>query len=135
MAHMTKTASNLVRPILLAAALSLLGGTALAHHSSAGFEADKTIQLSGTVQDFQWANPHIWIELDVANADGAVERWSIEGGVPNRLFRSGWRPNSFEPGDEVTIVARPMKDGGRAGIFVGAKFSDGSTLGRFSEPN
>ena len=133
MAYRSKTRRGAMLSALTAAGLSLLTAVASAHHSSAGFEAERTIALNGTVREFQWANPHIWIQLNVAGADGASEEWSVEGGVPNRLFRSGWRPDSFKPGEEVTIVVRPMKDGGKAGIFVGAKFADGSTLGRFPD--
>ncbi|MCZ6498442.1 MAG: DUF6152 family protein [Gammaproteobacteria bacterium] len=103
-----------------------------AHHSGGMFDAEQTVELTGTVKEFQWTNPHIWIQVIVPGADDAAVEWSIEGGVPNRLFRAGWRPTSFEPGDEVTILAHPMRDGGKAGSFVGAKLADGSTLGRFS---
>ena len=133
MAYTVKTGRGAVLATLTAAGLTLLAAAASAHHSSAGFESEKTIALNGTVREFQWANPHIWIQLNVTAADGASEEWSVEGGVPNRLFRAGWRPDSFTPGEEVTIVVRPMKDGGKAGIFVGAKFPDGSTLGRFPD--
>ena len=103
-----------------------------AHHSAGMFDSEQTVELIGTVKEFQWTNPHIWIQVIVLGADDTAVEWSIEGGVPNRLFRAGWRPKSFEPGDEVTIVAHPMRDGGKAGSFVGAKLADGSTLGRFS---
>jgi hypothetical protein len=129
MGHETK-----VIPLLLVTGgLLLPSDGALAHHSAAMFEAEKTIELNGTVREFQWANPHIWIQLVVANLEGMTDEWSVEGGVPNRLFRAGWRPTSFKPGDEIALVVRPMIDGGKAGIFVGAKFADGSTLGRFPE--
>lgn len=116
-----------------ATTLALIGLSAAAHHSGNMFDREQTVELTGTVKDFQWTNPHIWIQVLVPGPDGAVEEWSIEGGVPNRLFRAGWRPTSFEPGDEVTIVANPMRDGAKGGAFVGAKLADGSTLGRFPE--
>ena len=124
------------RIVLTTAALAMIGlaghsGVATAHHAATMFDREQTVELVGTVREFQWTNPHIWIQIQVPNSDGEVEEWSIEGGVPNRLFRSGWRPNSFEPGDEVTIRAFPMHDGGKAGLFIGAQLSDGSTLGRF----
>lgn len=102
-----------------------------AHHSGNMFDREQTVELIGTVKEFQWTSPHIWIQILVSAEDDIIEEWSIEGGVPNRLFRSGWRPASFEAGDIVTIVAYPMRDGAKAGLFVGAKFFDGSTLGRF----
>jgi len=104
---------------------------AVAHHAATMFDRERTVELVGTIREFQWTNPHVWIQIQVPTADGESEEWSVEGGVPSRLFRSGWRPNSFEPGDEVTIRAYPMGDGGKAGLFIGAKLSDGTTLGRY----
>ena len=113
--------------------LMLVSYPAVAHHSGGMFDREQTVELTGTVREFQWASPHIWIQVLVPGSDGVTEEWSIEGGVPNRLFRAGWRPMSFEPGDEVTIFAHPMRDGAKAGAFVGAKLADGSTLGQVTE--
>lgn len=113
---------------------AIIGGiavTATAHHAATMFDRERTVDLVGRVVEFQWTSPHIWIQIAVENSDGDVEEWSIEGGVPNRLYRAGWRPNSFEPGDEVTIRGFPMRDGGKAALFIGAKLPDGSTLGRY----
>ena len=82
-----------------------------------------------TVREFQWTNPHIWIQVLIENENGDVEEWSIEGLGTNTLFRRGWRPTSFKEGDEIVIRFNPMLDGSPAGGFVGAKFADGSTLG------
>jgi len=100
-----------------------------AHHSSAMFDRTKVLERSVTVTEFQWTNPHIWIEISIENDGGAVESWSIEGPGPNSLFREGWRPTSFRPGDTITIRFHPMRDGSSAGLFIGAKFNDGHTLG------
>ena len=111
-----------------------LGGLSLpsiAHHAATMFDRTETIELTGEVVEFQWTSPHIWIQINVENDAGEIEEWSVEGGVPNRLYRQGWRPNSFEPGDQVVIRGNPMRDGGKAVLFVGARLDDGSTLGRF----
>ena len=110
-----------------------LSVAAQAHHSSAMF--DKTIvrDVTATVKEFQWTNPHIWIQILIENEDGDAEEWSIEGGGTNTLFRRGWRPNSFKPGDAIRIRFNPMKDGSAAGGFVGAKLADGKTLGNWPE--
>jgi hypothetical protein len=63
--------------------------------------------------------------------DGGVVEWSIEGGGPNSLSRQGWRPSTFPPGAAVTLRINPMVDGTPAGGFVGARFEDGSTVGRW----
>lgn len=102
-----------------------------AHHSSAMFDKEKVLDVTATVQEFQWTNPHVWIQITVKNDQGEQKKWSIEGLGPNGLFRNGWRPNSFKPGDVVEIRFNPMRDGTNAGGFIGAKFPDGKTLGRW----
>jgi hypothetical protein len=95
------------------------------------FDIAKVIQIKGTVKELQWTNPHIWIQIHVEKPDGTREEWSIEGGGPNSLSRQGWRPTTFKPGDVVTLRINPMRDGSNAGLFVGAKFSNATTLGRW----
>ncbi len=107
----------------------LISRPAMAHHSSAMFDKSLVRQESATVREFQWTNPHVWIQVYIENESGGQEEWSIEGGGPNSLFRKGWRPNSFNPGDVVEIKFNPMLDGSRAGFFVGARLADGKTLG------
>jgi hypothetical protein len=125
---------NLVRR--LAAAPAVLGALCAAyslsaHHSAAMFDDTKVVEISGTVKELQWTNPHIWLQVTVAD-DGKVTEYSIEGGSPNSLSRRGWRSTTFEPGDAVTVRLNPMKDGTPAGSFVGAKFGDdGRTIGRW----
>lgn len=100
-----------------------------AHHSNAMFDKSQVVEVTATVREFQWTNPHVWIQVYIRNDGADEEEWSIEGGGPNSLFRSGWRPDSFEAGDVVTIRMYPMRDGSKAALFVGAKLADGKTLG------
>jgi len=96
------------------------------------FDKTKVVEVTATVTEFQWANPHVWIEI-IIEEDGETQgEWSIEGLGPNSLFRNGWRPNSFEAGDVILIRFNPMRDGSKAGGFIGAKFEDGHTLGRWN---
>lgn len=101
------------------------GGAALAHHSFAMFDVTKNLALTGVVYDFQWTNPHSWIELDVPGAGGAVEKWSIELNSPNNLTRQGWNRHMVNPGDKLTIVVNPMRDGSKAGLFYALTLPDG----------
>ena len=116
----------LLLPILL-----LIGATAPAHHSAAMFDKEKVVEVTATVREFQWTNPHVWIQITVTDEDGEDEEWSIEGLGPNSLFRNGWRPTSFTPGQVIVIRFNPMRDGTHAGGFIGAKYADGHTLGRW----
>ncbi len=102
-----------------------------AHHSSAMFDKDTVREVDATVREFQWTNPHVWIQVLIENDAGDVEEWSIEAGGPNTLFRRGWRPDSFQPGDRVRLKFNPMRDGSEAGGFVAAKLANGETLGNW----
>jgi hypothetical protein len=115
---------------LLAAALVVTAPPLRAHHSGAMFDDGKVLEVTGTVKEMQWTNPHIWIQVIVEDK-GVKTEWSIEGGSPNSLSRNGWRSTTFKPGDVVSVRMNPMKDGTPAGGFVGAKFADGKTIGRW----
>jgi uncharacterized protein DUF6152 len=103
---------------------------AVAHHSGAEF-GDQVREITGTIKEFQFKNPHTWIQLMVDNPKGEKEEWSVEWGSPNQLARQGFRPSTFPAGAKVTLRIRQMRNGAPAGGFVGAKFPDGKTVGRW----
>jgi len=113
--------------------LSLAGISAsaisFAHHSTSMFEPEKRVTLTGNVKEFQWTNPHAWIQVTVKTPDGASTDWSFECGSPNTLSRQGWKPSTLKPGDEITVVANPMKDGTSAGLMYTVALADGRMLG------
>ena len=111
---------------LAAAALAPL--PAIAHHSYAMFDMQKTVELQATVVRFKWQNPHAFIEADATSRSG-TERWSIEMTSPNNLAQEGWRRTSLKPGDRVTIWVHPLRSGARGGSYAGVRFANGSTLG------
>jgi Family of unknown function (DUF6152) len=113
----------------LIAAVAALAGPAVAHHSANMFDPEKEVALDGTIKEFQWSNPHIWIQVLVPTAGHAVE-WSVEGGSPNLVGRQGWKRNSFKQGDKVVIKVHPLRNGEPGGSFVSAVFADGHMLGR-----
>jgi len=110
------------------ALLLLLAGSASAHHSFSMFDTTKEVTLVGVVQEFQWTNPHSWIEIDVPNQSGGTDKWSIELNSPNNLSRQGWKSNSLKPGDRITIVIWPLKNGEKGGLFLSLTFPDGRVL-------
>ena len=121
---------------ILIVAGCIIAGYALrspAHHAATMFDREQTVELSGEIVEFQWTSPHVWIQIIVENESGELVEWSVEGSVPDRLYRAGWRPTTFQPGDRVTIHAAPMRNGAPAALFIGARLADGSTLGRFEE--
>jgi hypothetical protein len=103
-----------------AGAILLMGGPALAHHSFALFDYDKIVALTGTVKDFQWTNPHTWIQLLVPDPKtGVVVEWGIEGGSTSTMVRQGgWTGHAVKIGDKVTVYFNPMKDGSAHGSLV-----------------
>jgi hypothetical protein len=112
----------------LGALFCLIAGSALAHHSFAMFDRSKEMTIVGTVEDFQWTNPHSWIELDVPNENGGVDKWSIELNSPNNLARQGWHSNSVKPGDKISVVIWPLRSGDKGGLFMSLTFPDGRML-------
>ncbi|MGH8229481.1 MAG: DUF6152 family protein, partial [Steroidobacteraceae bacterium] len=80
---------------------------ALAHHSFAQFNQKELLPLKGTVHDFQWTNPHAYIDLDVPGAGGTLDLWKIELNSPNNLERQGWHIHTLRSGDKVTVVINP----------------------------
>ena len=107
----------------------LAGMPLVAHHSFAGFDLSKTITLTGTVKEFQWTNPHSWIQLMVMDASGSAVEWSIEMSAPSSLVRQGWKPKLLKPGDQVTVAMHPLRDGRPGGSLVSATLADGTRIG------
>ena len=113
---------------LAAAGLALAATPALAHHSFAMFDQTKEIELTGTVSEFQWTNPHSWLELNVTTAAGAQEHWSLESGSIHTLTRLGWKSKMVKPGDKVTVTLNPMKNGSNGGAMQSIVFADGKKI-------
>ncbi len=103
-------------------------GVAFAHHSFAMFDRDKEVMLTGTVHEFQWTNPHAFIEFDVPNREGKLERWSVEMNSPNNLTRQGWKSTFLKNGDKVTVTLNPLRDGKHGGLFVAIVLPDGKVI-------
>jgi hypothetical protein len=95
-----------------------LAGPAAAHHAFAMFDANREVMLDGTVKEFQWTNPHTWVQLLVKDSGGKEVEWAIEGASPNNLARFGWTRYSLKAGDHVQAVVHPMKDGSIGGSLV-----------------
>ena len=115
---------------LCAVATVMAAAPASGHHSFAMFDREKEITLEGVVKEFQWTNPHTWIQLLVTDADGKVTEWNIEGTSPNGLKRQGWKSDAIKSGDKVTVVISPLRNGDKGGALIMATLPDGKTLGR-----
>jgi hypothetical protein len=120
---------SFLRVSSLAAFVALaVAAPALAHHSTAAFDMEKTIEITGTVEDFQWTNPHTWTNVKVEGSEDTAGIYGLEGMSPNYLGRNGWTKSTLKPGDKVTFQVHPLKDGRKGGFMVAVKMPDGTLL-------
>jgi hypothetical protein len=116
--------------LVAAALLATLAGSANAHHSRAMFDLTRHIELTGAVREFQWTNPHCYIQLTVTTAQGRTQDWTIEMGPPHSLKENGWGKTSLRPGDRVRITINPLRSGGNAGELEDIARLDGAPIGK-----
>ena len=115
---------------LLAGAVLATAGVAAAHHSIAMFDRDHPIELVGTVQEFRFASPHVYILLEVKRADGDPVVWNLEGNSPNSLTWDGWSAKTLRPGDRLRMTIEPLRNGSPGGAWMPRKVShaDGTPI-------
>jgi hypothetical protein len=113
---------------LVAMAALLTASAAPAHHSFAMFDQSKAVTVEGTVKEFRWNNPHVFIQL-LVKTDGGEAEWSIEMTSPEHLARVGWRPGTLKAGDKVSLVIHPMRDGSNGGQYLSGTGPDGPLVG------
>ena len=123
--------------ILSVCGLTLLGAAfaaapAAAHHGAALYEPEKTIDVTGTVVEFQFVNPHVLVYVDAKDADGKVVKWGGELTSPNRLARMGgpvkWHKDILKPGDKIKLTGRPARNGAPAMIITQIVDAHGQAL-------
>jgi len=115
--------------VIVAIGVLVAGMPLFAHHSfSAEYDANRPVKLRGTVTRMDWVNPHCWIHLDVAGADGEVEGWMIEGGAPNALLRLGWTKHTLPPGTTIVVEGYRAKNGAQMVSGRDVTFPDGRKL-------
>jgi hypothetical protein len=109
---------------------------ALGHHSFAAvFDATKPVEVTGTVTEVEWMNPHAWIHLDVENDKGEIEQWSFELGSPNGLTRRGWSRATIKVGEEINVSGYLARDGSQRGNVRSVTLANGQQLdGMSSRP-
>ena len=118
-----------VKALVLAGAAASVAAPALAHHSFAMFDATKSVSMTGTVKEYEWANPHVWIHVVAPDDKGAPREWGFEMQSVAQDTAAGWRPDSVKPGDKITIEFHPLKDGTRGGQLMNATLANGRHLG------
>ena len=120
-----------MRSAILVAGVSIaICPSALAHHSSARFDLEKSVNLVGVVSRFEWANPHVYIYLDASDGSG---QWEIEGLPPAAMRRLGWSPDSLAAGERVEITIYPHKTRPFEGHYRSIEKANGTKLGGVEE--
>jgi hypothetical protein len=120
-----KTVRGVLVCTLVSTVMELMTIPAVAHHSFAMFDFDKTISCPATVKEFRWTNPHVTLLIEASPKPGdPPEIWSLELTSPGNLTRIGWTHSSFKPGDRIDIQFNPLRDGKHGGAFKQAKVLD-----------
>lgn len=112
---------------LSATAACLLAGVAFSHHSTAIYDSENPVELSGTVVEWKFTNPHCLILLEVTD-DGETKVWTLEGSNTSLLIRRGWTPMTLEPGDRLTVTVRPLRSGVPGGNYSNPRWEDGTPV-------
>jgi Family of unknown function (DUF6152) len=124
--------SKLVAITLLAAFLAV-SCPVMAHHGAASFDNSRTVTVEGTVTEFIWSNPHVYLKVDAKGDNGAVQHWVFEAQSVVNQANAGWTKNMFKPGDHVLIDATPAKGDRLVGLFRGRIVINGQAFKRLEE--
>jgi hypothetical protein len=123
----------LLRWIALAGALLFMASPSFAHHSRAMFDMSRNITYRGVVKEYQWKNPHSFIIITVgadATDPSTIGTWDVEASSVSVMTSGGWTRTTYKPGDPITLVAHPMKNGSRGALLFYVIRPDGTRLYR-----
>ena len=81
------------------------------HNTTAKYDAEHPITLTGKVVAFRMINPHSQIDMEVTDEQGNTVTWLVEAGASSVMYRRGWRTDDLKPGDTITVTGRPAYDG------------------------
>jgi len=99
-----------------------------AHHSFAMFDKSKTVTLKGVVSRVEYRNPHVFLFVEVPGRGGARTSWAIECGSVNYVSRVGWKPNTVNVGEKVTVTINPLRNGKEGGSIVALTLPNGKVI-------
>ena len=96
----------------------------LAHHSHGNYDVRSYTELEGTVANFIWLNPHVWIYLNVEDGKDGTVTWALEGGSINAISQHGWNKYSLQTGDRISVRCHALRDGAE-GCLLGYVTQEG----------
>jgi Family of unknown function (DUF6152) len=100
----------------------------LAHHGASEYDMTKIVTLRATVTELQFVNPHTLLTFTVKDDSGKAIDWQGELPSPNLLSRRGWSRSTLKPGDQVTVIGAPAKNGEKGMQVKKLVFPDGHEL-------
>lgn len=103
--------NKLLAILAVAVGVLVLSGPVLAHHAQSLYDREHPITLTGTVTEFEFANPHVQVSFEVKDENGNVVKWVAASGAPQSMYRLGWNKDSLKPGEQITLTGDPYKDG------------------------
>jgi hypothetical protein len=117
---------------VLLAASTLFAATLTAHHGPGVYDRERSVTITGAVTRFDFVNPHVLIYVAAAGEDGHDVAWAGELTSPNRLARLGgpvkWHKDLLKPGDIVTLIGSPARNGAPALLLNQVLDADGRVL-------
>jgi hypothetical protein len=119
---------RLLSKVLFAVAATSAAAGAMAHHSFTEFDRETERITTGTVVRGEFNNPNSWLRVNIPKEDGTETLWSFEGSGPTSLIGRGIIGSTFEPGDTITLMFCPMRDGRNGGHMGFAILGDGSFI-------
>jgi hypothetical protein len=125
---MSPRSFKLLCQTVLTLGVALGSHAAPAHHSFAMFDANQTLTATGTVKDFQWGNPHVWLDIVVLHPDGTRKSLSLELTGISGLVRAGWKPVTLKPAETVKVTYHPLRDGSPGGQLIQVVTANGTVL-------
>ncbi len=102
-------------------------GSAGAHHSHSMFDTTREVSLTGTVTNYSYRNPHVFLYLDVPGDNGEVVSWAVEMSSIGNTQRRGIYRSTFQVGDVVTVTLNPLTNGRPGGNYTSVTAADGKT--------
>jgi hypothetical protein len=112
--------------ILTVSAVAVTGLSA--HHSHAMFDTSREVTITGTVSNFVYRNPHVFLYVDVKGDNGQVQEWAVEMSNISNMERRGIFRSTFKSGDTVTVKINPLRDGRPGGNYTSVTTAEGKTL-------
>lgn len=118
----------LMAAVLTLAVFTMVGGVVSAHHSKAFYDGANKTTTKGTVVEWKWRNPHVFLVWDVKDANGKVVQWTGEFSSVTSSIGDGMTKDTFKPGMEVVVTGAPSKAGSPQNLISKVTKPDGTVI-------